>query len=373
MSPGFDSNAELGASVTLDAPERQKLTIRRAALRVIQGPGAGVVHEIADTPWVIGKDDDCDLVLAEPTVSGRHAEIGLRSHGYLLSDLDSRNGLRAGGWRVREIYLAPKMILALGGVSLEVVDLQKTVECALGPAGRLGRAIGTSLAMRRVFGLLESAARSHSAVLLEGESGTGKGVLAEALHDLVSDEERPFVVFDCGALAGNLVESELFGHEAGAFTGQTVLDYVDAAQYDATFVYERQRVLYPEGRPDTTVSLRVAHLDGFVVCRIPKPDQEAIDIEVFVEWVTADGAFDEGFHTYLRRQNKGFVDAAHTIAAAAHDGLHGAYRPECVDAGDLTFEAEFSAEGAVQGSVHKTCETDISLPVGEFSLVSPGR
>jgi DNA-binding NtrC family response regulator len=73
--------------------------------------------------------------------------------------------------------------------------------------------------MRALFALLEKAAAADSTVLLEGESGTGKEVLAEALHRASARAERPFVVVDCGALAANLVESELFGHEKGAFTG----------------------------------------------------------------------------------------------------------------------------------------------------------
>jgi DNA-binding NtrC family response regulator len=79
-------------------------------------------------------------------------------------------------------------------------------------------AIG-SPAMRRLFELLEPLARAEVAITLIGETGTGKDVLAHNIHDRSSRKEGPFVVFDCGAVAANLAESELLGHERGAFTG----------------------------------------------------------------------------------------------------------------------------------------------------------
>src|SRR5262249_41878052 len=84
---------------------------------------------------------------------------------------------------------------------------------------RFGRLVGQSVAMRRVLAVLERAAQSNATVLLEGESGTGKELAAESLHDEGERTSAPFVVVDCGALPRELIESELFGHEKGAFTG----------------------------------------------------------------------------------------------------------------------------------------------------------
>ena len=116
-----------------------------------------------------------------------------------------------------------------------------------------------------------------------------------------------------------------------AFTGDAVLAGLPTDDVSAPFVYDHASPLYPETRPDTTVRVRIEYERGFVVCRLPAPTQPAIDMEVVVEWMTADGAFDEGFHTYLRRNNFGFVDAWLVAATAPAGGLDGDYDPHCLD------------------------------------------
>ncbi len=86
-------------------------------------------------------------------------------------------------------------------------------------ATSFGEALGTSLSMRQIFGVLERIAPTDASVLLEGETGTGKDVLARSIHQISTRKDQPFVVVDCGAVSYNLIESELFGHERGAFTG----------------------------------------------------------------------------------------------------------------------------------------------------------
>src|SRR6185312_11939410 len=88
-----------------------------------------------------------------------------------------------------------------------------------GPDDRFGRMLGRSPAMQTVFEVLSKAASSDATILLEGETGTGKEVSAEAIHLGSARKEKPFLVVDCGAMPPNLLESELFGHERGAFTG----------------------------------------------------------------------------------------------------------------------------------------------------------
>jgi DNA-binding NtrC family response regulator len=167
----------------------------------------------------IGKARDNDLVLADDTVSRTHLEIELTSEGLRARDLGSRNGTRIGKARVTEVYLATGTVLRVGEVELHV-----RIDAA--PAGlppsvheHFGLAIGRSLPMRRLFALLERVAPTSATVLLTGESGTGKDVLARALHANSPRHAGPFEVVDCGAIAPTLVESELFGHERGAFTG----------------------------------------------------------------------------------------------------------------------------------------------------------
>jgi len=86
---------------------------------------------------------------------------------------------------------------------------------------RFGGMIGWSPAMQEVYGQIEGVANSNVTVLIEGESGTGKELAARAVHEKSDRNTRPLVVINCGAIPENLLESELFGHEKGAFTGAT--------------------------------------------------------------------------------------------------------------------------------------------------------
>ncbi|XXT15523.1 sigma-54 factor interaction domain-containing protein [Sorangium sp. So ce429] len=90
---------------------------------------------------------------------------------------------------------------------------------SLSSSERFGDAVGRSLSMRALFARLERAAATSETILLLGESGTGKEVLANAIHAHSPRRVKPFVVFDCSAIAPSLLEAELFGHVRGAFTG----------------------------------------------------------------------------------------------------------------------------------------------------------
>jgi two-component system response regulator GlrR len=102
-----------------------------------------------------------------------------------------------------------------GGVTLPQCDLEPDIS----ELTAFGRLEGRSAAMRRVFGLLAMAARSDVTVLLQGETGTGKDAAAAAIHGASDRRGGPFFIIDCGAIPASLLESELFGHEKGAFTG----------------------------------------------------------------------------------------------------------------------------------------------------------
>jgi DNA-binding NtrC family response regulator len=210
----------VSATRVLRRPTGQVVTVRRARLRVTRGPARGQQLELsALAPLVIGSDPEADLVLADDTVSSRHAELRPTARGWLVRDLDSTNGVHLGDVRVMEAVLDERVKrIQLGESELEWKLYDDEVEHVLA-ARPLGGLVGDAPALRALFALVEQAATSDSTVLLEGESGTGKEVLAEALHRASTRVERPFVVVDCGSLAPSLVESELFGHEKGAFTG----------------------------------------------------------------------------------------------------------------------------------------------------------
>jgi DNA-binding NtrC family response regulator len=167
----------------------------------------------------VGSKEGNALRLANETVSRYHFEIEPTPNGFLLRDLGSTNGTFVDGYRVRELYLPNRAQLKAGEVQLSFEALGEDVAIELSNQDRFGDALGRSASMREVFSTLEKVAKKDLTILLEGESGTGKERLAEAIH-LASPRARGrFVVFDCASVPATLMESELLGHERGAFTG----------------------------------------------------------------------------------------------------------------------------------------------------------
>jgi transcriptional regulator with GAF, ATPase, and Fis domain len=159
------------------------------------------------------------LRLGDRCVSGLHCTIGITDQGLVVTDLGSTNGTFVGGHRVTSAVIAAGDPIAVGETMLAVEILADIVTEPLSRSDRFGHVIGHSVAMRRLFAILERVAPSDATILLEGETGTGKSALAEAVHGMSRRGDSPFVVVDCGAIPGQLLESELFGHERGAFTG----------------------------------------------------------------------------------------------------------------------------------------------------------
>jgi transcriptional regulator with PAS, ATPase and Fis domain len=137
----------------------------------------------------------------------------------VLRDLGSKNGTLVGKVAIKEALLPPSVQITLGGSELTIRAVGAPSLLPMVPTGSFGEAIGQSFPMRALFAKLERAATTAQTILLLGESGTGKEVLARAIHDQSPRKNGPFVVFDCAATTPTLVESELFGHVRGAFTG----------------------------------------------------------------------------------------------------------------------------------------------------------
>jgi DNA-binding NtrC family response regulator len=154
-------------------------------------------------------------------VSRRHGAFVTSAGGLRYTDLDSTNGTYLGAARVHDITLAGGEELRLGGTVLRVSRLSPAARPRPAPRGGFGKLVGASPEMQRLYPLLDRLAQADVPVIVEGETGTGKEVLAESLHDEGPRREGPFVVFDCTAVPASLLESALFGHEKGAFTGAT--------------------------------------------------------------------------------------------------------------------------------------------------------
>jgi two-component system, NtrC family, response regulator HydG len=192
------------------------------SLRVLDGPSAGRPFEIGpSTPGrvYIGHSAKCEIVIDDPLISRRHAALAVQPQGLVLTDLDSANGTWVNGVRVFSAALDVGAVLRLGETTLRLEAASELSSDPLPAATSFGRVIGASEAMRRLYPILELLARSDVSVVIEGETGTGKEVVAESIHEASERDKGPFIVFDCTAVPATLVESELFGHERGAFTG----------------------------------------------------------------------------------------------------------------------------------------------------------
>ena len=200
-------------------PRTDRLTFARCRLEVTGGPDQGQSFESDAREVVLGTVPGCQLVLTDPTVSRHHCSITATPAGFQVRDLGSTNGTRVGDLRVEAAYLPPRTTLRLGQTAVRFEALGDEVEEPLSADERFGHVLGRSAAMRRLFALVPTLAASSSTVLLEGETGTGKSLLARAVHEASPRSGAAFIVVDCGTIPPTLIESELFGHDKGAFTG----------------------------------------------------------------------------------------------------------------------------------------------------------
>ncbi len=196
--------------------------VRRFRLTIVEGPGMGAIWESASDVCSIGSHPLNDFPLDDSTVSRFHCEVRIGPKGSRVKDLDSTNGVIVDGVQVADAYLRGGSLLRLGRMVLRFDFSSETNRLQISENMRFGSLIGTSVAMRACFALLERASARDVTVLLEGETGTGKSQAALAVHQASSRRDKPFIVVDCGAIPSNLLESELFGHEKGAFTGAMV-------------------------------------------------------------------------------------------------------------------------------------------------------
>jgi len=206
----------------LVSDHRDHKRVRRFRLDVEAGPDRGATFVSSGERAVIGTADGADLKLTDGAVSRFHCELELTPRSVVLSDLHSRNGTAVDDVPVIKAPLRDGAVIALGRSQVRFAIAPDHSAIPLSGSDRFGLMVGASPAMRAVMAELARVAPTDATVLLEGETGTGKEIAAESIHRESRRRDRPFLVVDCGAVPPDLLETELFGHAKGAFTGAEI-------------------------------------------------------------------------------------------------------------------------------------------------------
>jgi len=206
-----------GVTTELSSPANR----RSLRLLVTSGPDRGRSILLGVGEHRVGKSRSCELRLSDSAVSSQHLLVVVTENrsGVIVRDLESTNGSWFAGARFSEIEVDRAATLRVGTTDLRIESVDANLALPPSPHGRFGGLVGGSEAMRRLYALLERASVTDSSILIEGETGTGKELVARAIHDHSPRRAGPFVVCDLGSLGPSLSDSELFGHVRGAFTG----------------------------------------------------------------------------------------------------------------------------------------------------------
>jgi DNA-binding NtrC family response regulator len=210
--------AAMTTAVAKGAPSRP---LRRVMLRVTEGPDRDAQIHAARPRLTIGRSAVNDLVLTDSSISGLHAELqlgnGPSGPAVLLRDLGSTNGTMINGVRIREAWIEPGMEIRVGKTAIAFLG-EDEIQVPISRKGHFGALLGESPAMREVYAVLERIADTEMSVMVGGETGSGKELVARALHDESPRNHGPFIVLDCGALPRELAEAAILGHRKGSFT-----------------------------------------------------------------------------------------------------------------------------------------------------------
>ena len=208
----------------------QQLVFDRFELAVSSGPDKGTKHSFGQEVVQIGTARANDMVLSDRTVSRFHLKIETSGDTFTIVDVGSTNGTYLGGHRVEIAYLDEESLIEVGNSQVRFRPLGDQAKIDLPNRDRMGNLIGSSPKMRQLYSLLERVAASDMPVVIEGETGTGKELVARIIHEHSSRVGEALEVLDCGAIPDTLIEAELFGHVKGAFTG---------AERDRQGIFER--------------------------------------------------------------------------------------------------------------------------------------
>src|SRR5258706_5232289 len=169
------------------------LHLRRVQLSVRDAGGPVKELTFDQSVITVGALEDNDVALQDPTVSRYHCKIVEDDRNYSLVDLGSTNGTYVNKVRVREAFLQAGSVIHVGKSEIRFHPVEERLEIEPSPADRFGGLIGRDVKMREIFGILEKISPSGVTVVVEGETGTGKEVVARAMHDASPRRGGPFM------------------------------------------------------------------------------------------------------------------------------------------------------------------------------------
>ncbi len=245
-------------------------------LEVIRGTDRGQKVQF-HAPLIIGTGEAATFRVKDDSASRAHVEIVPKAQGIAVRDLGSTNGTWVRGLRVEQAFVDVdrEVIVTVGETELKISALDAT-ESAPGEAESFGSLRSVEPVMRRIHAQLARLAPTDTTVLLTGETGSGKDIIAREIHARSGRAGRPFVVLDCGGVSENLFESELFGHMKGSFTGAS-------ADRLGAFQTANSGTLFIDEIGELPLSLQpklLRALESRTVRRIGANDFDAVDVRI---------------------------------------------------------------------------------------------
>ncbi|MDB5036889.1 MAG: hypothetical protein JWQ35_417 [Bacteriovoracaceae bacterium] len=241
QNSAIDKTIVLGASPTqLISLDTKKITVGKAEICGTRLDSSHFRYEIRSDGLTVGNHSGNDICIESPSVSQFHARIDFIDNHYTLSDLASTNGTFLNGVRIVKALIPDGGKIQIGPFDLQFLIRKEEIPLVPKKSNRFLDMVSENKQMKTVFSTIEVVAGTDASVVIHGETGTGKELVARALHNLSRRDHFPFVALNCAALPKDLVESELFGHEKGSFTGAstTQIGAFEAAHQGTLFLDE---------------------------------------------------------------------------------------------------------------------------------------